>query len=467
VRRASAAESGDADQQPAQTEDRLDCRESGKCRSPSANDAVTSEATMPRWQAQRTPAKPARTVSNGAMNGRAITKTLRMLVSGPSHHGAMPAMRHACQMAPKPPSTPTHPAMKAIRHPGDSCPGGAAEAPTDRSRAAGDRPRRGHPPRMWHPAAVSGSLIPAAGWSPSRRSVVVHRGELPSCAPVPCARMGQPEFAKLSIFFPMWNEEEYIERAVNAGQGACEHLVATGIIADYELIIVDDASTDRTPEIADQLVAADHHIRVVHHPVNRKLGGSIKTGFASATGDLVLYTDADLPFDFAELDKALRIMRLYESDIVSAYRHDRTEEGSSRAIYTFFYNLLIRIMFGSRCATSTSRSNCASAASSITSSCRARGRSSMPSWSSGQEARLHRHPVRCRLLPTYPGRVHPEQSGDHPQDPPRNARAAQRTAEDHPGGVTPDATIWGHDAPHRPMVARNRPCRRLPLGASW
>ncbi|MCU1387800.1 MAG: putative glycosyltransferase [Ilumatobacteraceae bacterium] len=158
--------------------------------------------------------------------------------------------------------------------------------------------------------------------------------------------MGQPEFAKLSIFFPMWNEEEYIERAINAGRSACEELMTAGEIADYELIIVDDASTDRTPEIADGLAATDAHVRVVHHPVNRKLGGSIKTGFAAATGDLVLYTDADLPFDFVELNKAIRIMRLYESDIVSAYRHDRTEEGSSRAIYTFFYNLLIRIMFG-------------------------------------------------------------------------------------------------------------------------
>ncbi len=158
--------------------------------------------------------------------------------------------------------------------------------------------------------------------------------------------MGQPAFAKLSIFFPMWNEQDYIERAIDAGRAACVELLAAGEINDYELIVVDDASTDNTPAIADQLTETDPHVRVVHHPVNRKLGGAIKTGFASATGDVVLYTDADLPFDFAELSKAIRIMRLYESDIVSAYRHDRTEEGSSRAIYTFFYNLLIRLMFG-------------------------------------------------------------------------------------------------------------------------
>src|SRR4051812_5175394 len=154
--------------------------------------------------------------------------------------------------------------------------------------------------------------------------------------------MPQPEFAKLSIFFPMWNEEEYIERAVRAGTDACTELLANGEIGDYELIIVDDASTDETPAIADHLAATDPHVRVVHHPVNRKLGGSIKTGFAAATGDLVLYTDADLPFDMAEVSRAIRLMRYYEADIVSAFRFDRTEEGSVRTVYTFFYNFLIR-----------------------------------------------------------------------------------------------------------------------------
>ena len=66
---------------------------------------------------------------------------------------------------------------------------------------------------------------------------------------------------------------------------------------------------------------------MVHHEQNRKLGGAIKTGFATARGDLVLYTDADLPFDMSELPRAIRLMREYEVDIVSAYRFDRTGEG--------------------------------------------------------------------------------------------------------------------------------------------
>lgn len=161
------------------------------------------------------------------------------------------------------------------------------------------------------------------------------------------ARTPEP-FQRLSIFFPMWNEEAYIHRAVGAARTVCEGLVAEGRILDYELIVVDDASTDATPQLADAMAAADRHVRVVHHDVNRKLGGSLKTGFASATGDVVLYTDADLPFEMTEIARALRVLQMYEVDIISAYRLDRTGEGPRRAVYSFFYNALVQIVFGTR-----------------------------------------------------------------------------------------------------------------------
>ena len=154
------------------------------------------------------------------------------------------------------------------------------------------------------------------------------------------------KFQKLSVFYPMWNEQDYIERALRFGKRACEDLVESGDIADYELIIIDDKSTDRTPELADAMAAADPRVRVIHHERNRKLGGSMKTGFAAATGDLVLYTDADLPFDMEELPRAVRLLRDYEVDIISAYRFDRTGEGSLRAVYTLVYNGLIKALFG-------------------------------------------------------------------------------------------------------------------------
>jgi glycosyltransferase involved in cell wall biosynthesis len=206
-------------------------------------------------------------------------------------------------------------------------------------------------------ATVSQRLALSATLRPSAPTIAVTWGPLP--APATLQRVTDPStpaaahaaltpFERLSIFFPMWNEQDYIARALDAARMECEHLLARGDILDYELIVVDDASTDSTPELADALAGADTHVQVVHHPVNRKLGGSIKTGFAAATGDLVLYSDADLPFDMAEVSQAIRLMRYYEADIVSAYRFDRTGEGASRAIYTFFYNVLIRRLFGVR-----------------------------------------------------------------------------------------------------------------------
>jgi glycosyltransferase involved in cell wall biosynthesis len=155
-------------------------------------------------------------------------------------------------------------------------------------------------------------------------------------------------FALLSIFFPMWNEEAYLHRAVRAAKEISERLVVDGEIGDYEIIVVDDASTDATGVLADELAAADPHVRVVHHPKNRKLGGSIKSGFEAAKGDLVLYTDADLPFEMVELVRAVRVLRTYEADIVSAYRLDRTGEGPRRAVYSWGYNWLIHALFGTR-----------------------------------------------------------------------------------------------------------------------
>jgi glycosyltransferase involved in cell wall biosynthesis len=146
----------------------------------------------------------------------------------------------------------------------------------------------------------------------------------------------------------MWNEEQVVHQTIAAAREAADMLVAAGEIGTYEVLLVDDASTDATGEIIDKYAADDPRIRVIHHPVNRKLGGTLKTGFAHARGELVLYTDADLPFDMAELSKAVRIIRVYEADIVSAFRFDRTGEGPRRFVYSYIYNHLVRSLFGLR-----------------------------------------------------------------------------------------------------------------------
>jgi glycosyltransferase involved in cell wall biosynthesis len=155
----------------------------------------------------------------------------------------------------------------------------------------------------------------------------------------------EPTFGALTFMFPMWNEEEMIRRTVDAARETARDLLAAEHVRDYEILIVDDASTDATGKIADELVAADPRVRVVHHSSNRKLGGSVRTGLSEATGDLVLYTDADMPFD---LGKALRLMRVYDADIVSAYRFDRTGEGAKRAVYSYVYNTMVKGLLGLR-----------------------------------------------------------------------------------------------------------------------
>jgi glycosyltransferase involved in cell wall biosynthesis len=144
----------------------------------------------------------------------------------------------------------------------------------------------------------------------------------------------------ISVVFPMWNEEAYVHRAVTAARGAL-----AGVTEDWEIVIVDDCSTDRTPELADALSREDARIKVIHNPRNRKLGGTLRTGYAAATKDLILYSDADLPFDFAEMPRAVRLLDYQQADVLAAYRHDRTAEGPLRTLYTLAYTALIRILF--------------------------------------------------------------------------------------------------------------------------
>jgi glycosyltransferase involved in cell wall biosynthesis len=141
----------------------------------------------------------------------------------------------------------------------------------------------------------------------------------------------------------MYNEEAYARRAVSAARA-----VLTAELPDWEIVIVDDASTDGTPALVDALAREDPRVRVVRNPVNRRLGGALRAGYAAATKDLVFYPDADLPVDLRQLPRAVRLLEYQEADIVAAYRFDRTSEGLVRALYTFCYNHLIRMVFGLR-----------------------------------------------------------------------------------------------------------------------
>ena len=152
----------------------------------------------------------------------------------------------------------------------------------------------------------------------------------------------QPEHMvpALSVVIPMFNEEAYVRRSVEAARRAL-----TRLGGEWEIVVVDDASTDGTGALADELARADPRVRVIHNARNRTLGGSLREGLAAARGAVVLYTDADLPADLDELPRALHLLDYQEAELLAGYRFDRTLEGPLRTIYTSFYTLLIRTLF--------------------------------------------------------------------------------------------------------------------------
>lgn len=153
--------------------------------------------------------------------------------------------------------------------------------------------------------------------------------------------MTHPVRPSVSLVIPMYNEELNIEHAVAASVESLEKYAR-----DYEVIIVNDASTDASPQIAERLARENARVRVIHHERNRKLGATIRTGFAATTMELVFYMDADIPFDPDVLGRAIRAMHLTGADMIAAYRHDRKMEGFKRAVYTLVYNWLIGMLFG-------------------------------------------------------------------------------------------------------------------------
>lgn len=124
----------------------------------------------------------------------------------------------------------------------------------------------------------------------------------------------------ISVFFPAYKDAHTIPQLV---EDALQ--VLREITDDYEVIVVNDGSPDNTGEVIDRLAAQyPEHVKAVHHPQNRGYGGALRTGFASATKELVFYTDGDGQYDVREL--RLLFEQLNERvDLVNGWkikRHD-------------------------------------------------------------------------------------------------------------------------------------------------
>jgi glycosyltransferase involved in cell wall biosynthesis len=148
----------------------------------------------------------------------------------------------------------------------------------------------------------------------------------------------KPKRYSISVFLPAYNEEDNIERAVRSTVE-----VLRQISDDWEVIVVNDASKDRTAEIAEALSKEIPGVHAIHHQKNTRLGGALRTGFTHASKEVVFYTDADNPIDMNDLKWAVPLMA--EADFITGYRLNR-EEPMKRKIYSRCYNWLIRLLFG-------------------------------------------------------------------------------------------------------------------------
>ncbi|MDO8525136.1 MAG: glycosyltransferase [Candidatus Omnitrophota bacterium] len=143
----------------------------------------------------------------------------------------------------------------------------------------------------------------------------------------------------ISFVFPMFNEAENIAETIRRVTE-----LSAQICDDYEIVIVDDHSTDSSADIVDSLAAGDKRIKLIRLKVNTKFGGALKEGFKKASKDIVVYTDSDLPAKEEDIKKALE--SLDGGDIVTAYSLVVKDASLKRNIMSKGYNFLVRLFFG-------------------------------------------------------------------------------------------------------------------------
>ncbi|MFN8523527.1 MAG: glycosyltransferase family 2 protein [Chloroflexota bacterium] len=142
----------------------------------------------------------------------------------------------------------------------------------------------------------------------------------------------------ISAVLPAYNEEEVIAASVAAMASTLESLAP-----DYEVIVVNDGSRDRTAEIVRGLSAANPRVRLVSHEVNRGYGSALWTGFTSAEKDLVFLTDGDKQFDVSELRDFLPLLEGH--DMVIGYRKPRADPWIRR-LNGWGWNKVVWLFFG-------------------------------------------------------------------------------------------------------------------------
>jgi glycosyltransferase involved in cell wall biosynthesis len=143
----------------------------------------------------------------------------------------------------------------------------------------------------------------------------------------------------LSIFFPAYNDSGTIASLVITALRTARKLTP-----DHEVIVVNDGSADGTAEILEELASIYPQVRIVTHEKNRGYGGALRTGFASATRELIFYTDGDAQYDPAEMEALWR--RFDQNvDLVNGYKISRSDP-MHRILIGRVYHHLVKTLFG-------------------------------------------------------------------------------------------------------------------------
>lgn len=147
----------------------------------------------------------------------------------------------------------------------------------------------------------------------------------------------RPELS-LSVFFPAYNEEGNVVESIFAA----EKILRT-ITYRYEILIVDDGSTDRTARAVEHVMLFNPRVRLIQHANNMGYGSALWSGIQMARYEWVFFTDADLQFDLNELRDLVDYIPLY--DVVIGYRSPR-QDPFLRLVNAKGWNMLNRALFG-------------------------------------------------------------------------------------------------------------------------
>jgi glycosyltransferase involved in cell wall biosynthesis len=149
----------------------------------------------------------------------------------------------------------------------------------------------------------------------------------------------QPPFhVSLSVILPAYNEEQVISSTLNDVL-----MTLNGQVRDFEVIVVNDGSQDRTATIVEAIASTDPRVRLISHETNQGYGATLVDGFAAATKELTFFMDSDGQFDIRDVFRFFPFIDSY--DAVLGYRLHR-QDSWVRKLNAWGWKQLVGIVFG-------------------------------------------------------------------------------------------------------------------------